>query len=1595
MLVSGAVVCPGTGMLVMAIEAVRQLESSDQHRKISGFTIRDAQFLAPIRVGKTEQDNTEVELHLRRVQKADEKEPTWSEVRIFSSFDESWSECFRAEIKVEHEEQAGSRAEGELRQEQEYIQGYVEKARATCTEHCETHAFYRYCKKSGLQYGKTFQLLDSIAWDRRNASSATINMSNVESGDVDSPVHPAVLDAAFHLLLAQVSKGLDTSTVMPTLVPKKLGKAWIPAKIWSQATSSVYLASHTAEDDPISSSADLFGTIRATGDDGSPLCIIEDLAMAQISRPEPQDSTQDRPLLYGISWKPRLSNLRPKQLEQICSQGRVVSDNSLMKSYYPKMERVLRLAARKAVAEVTDAELAPGHMRQYAQALTYQYQLHNQGRKPESISKSALESLLQECDAECPEWFLFPAVARALPSILRGETDPLELMFATRAADLFYTSLFGTHMRDGRFQVFLELASHENPLLDILEVGAGTGGFTREILNCLQSVEDKTGASAFRKYTFTDLSPGFFDAARVQFQDRIDRFEFKVLDVEQDPEATPGSGLEQATYDIIFAGSVLHATSNLITSLTHLRKLLKPGGYLVFQETTSTDSACINVGFGSLKGWWLSTEPWRQNGPLADVTRWDELLRDTGFSGVDLALRDHEDEVCHFSTVMISKAVAEQQRDVENHNQPSLVFFLDQESEAQRNIMEKVGSLEVNKKVVQLDNLDEGWSSSENDVVVSLVEVGSPKLAALDPAGFRRVQRLIQGSKNLLWVTAAPERSDPGAQLIPDPYSSVATGFLRGIRSEETDKHIVSLVAESHIPEGIDKFINEVLESCFYNANPCPELEFILRNGHLTVGRMVLEKALGEEHISRVQPQLRTEPWSSGPPVRIQFETPGMLESLRMVEDPVPREPLAPDEVEISASVWPLSFRDIFIALGKLGNEALGFECAGTVSRVGSACASEFNIGDRVVMGVCGSMRSHPRGKAHTVHKIPDHVSFNDAVAAVNPAITAWQGLVNIARLQKGERVLIHSAAGATGQMGVGIAKLVGAEIFATVSSEEKKQLLVEKFDIPESHIFHSRSTFFAQGIKRLTSGYGVDVVLNSLAGDSLRASWECIAPYGRFIEIGKTDILANSALPMSRFANNVTFAAVNLYHIVQASPMMSRDLMGKILDLVFKGDLNVPTPLHLFPMSQTEKAFRFMQSGKNTGRILLVASGDEKVEKQVIHKSTWTFSADASYVIAGGLGGLGRYMIKWMAEKGARNFIVLSRSGISSQAALDTVQWLKERGACVVAPRCDVSSASAVSQVLRECAGSMPPIKGCINSAMALQDAVFFNMTHGQWATTIGSKVHASWNLHTLLPKDMDFFILLSSLAGIYGTIAQSNYAAGCAFQDGLARMRTAAGMPASISLDLGWMADVGIVSERAEYRRNREKVPDMSAVAGADLLALLDYYCDPKLAAQWMKRGLDQSQLLVGALTPANFTAQAQDSPPALLRPLFHGFTRTSLKSSTGQDSTGVDTAVQQTPAMLFRAATTPEERSAVVVEALKVKLARALDVEPDYVAAEKALSDYGVDSLMAVELRNWIRNDFGAAVTVFDIMGGAAIAAVGELVVAKAAKATSDGS
>jgi NAD(P)-dependent dehydrogenase (short-subunit alcohol dehydrogenase family)/acyl carrier protein len=366
-------------------------------------------------------------------------------------------------------------------------------------------------------------------------------------------------------------------------------------------------------------------------------------------------------------------------------------------------------------------------------------------------------------------------------------------------------------------------------------------------------------------------------------------------------------------------------------------------------------------------------------------------------------------------------------------------------------------------------------------------------------------------------------------------------------------------------------------------------------------------------------------------------------------------------------------------------------------------------------------------------------------------------------------------------------------------------------------------------------------------------------------------------------------------------------------------------------------------------------------------------FDKNASYLIAGGLGGIGRGIIRWMVRKGAKHLILPSRSGPQSQAAADAISELTALGAEIVAPKCDVSSEKELAALLTECKETMPPVKGCINAAMDLQDVILSNMTYKQWSASIQAKVQTSWNLHSLLPDNLDFFILLSSLSGIYGSVSQSNYASGCAFQDALAKYRISKGQKA-VSFDIGWMRNIGIIAETESYQAQRKNAADMGQIEDTELMAVLDMFCDPSLDVLPESK----SQILIGVVTPADLLAQGQDPPPTMQKPLFSGFSRATNGVVGG--------AKAESPAALFRQASEPEERSDVVTRALVYKLSRSLSIASDEVELSKPLSEYGVDSLMAVELRNWIIKDFQANVAVFDIMSGTPIAKIGDLVVEK---------
>ncbi|KAI8944505.1 KR domain-containing protein [Xylaria longipes] len=1525
--VTGLTICPGAALLIMAVEAVNEVSSSDG--RISGFFVKEAHFLRPLVVTETNQSATETLLRLRRPKQVYEKESTWSEVTIFSYSDDHWTECFYGKIQVQCEEtttEVDCGKEKRLRHEQ--IVKTFEHMKESCRTGINSPWFYSFCQDLGIDYGSSFQLLEGIQYTPGKSAIAHIDVS--KSAHQSSGIaHPTTLDAAIHLAIAQMSRRSIHST--PAIVPRQLKNAWISTSRWGhpQTTSIRLLSVSKGELNGIPNECSLY----ALADDGSVLCAVENLHMASVSRNE---ATTARPetILYGIEWKPQLSLLSSGQLQSLCSAAATVSaeDQIEMVDCFLKLDSAMITVVDKVLKEVAEADLqnAPSHLRQYTTTMRHYLETKFRSRVRTGICDQEVNSELEQCINKLPGLEMCPLIARNLKSILGGEVDPLELIFSTGAAEMLYDEVL-RFTCDGRLGRFLELITHENPALRILEVGAGTGSVTKHVLSFLADFERETGASFFREYVYTDVSASFLDNARASFQQFEGRMTFKTFDLEHDAY---DQGFKPAAYDVIIAGSVFHATADLMATLRNVRKLLKPGGRLITLELISPNIACLNIVFGVLPGWWLGKEEWRRNSPLATEEQWDLISKSAGFSGNDLIIRDFESDSWHTSSILVTTAIEHLQT---VHQESRLVFVVDSVSEKQADLEEIFRRSGASKTLFlgDLPDLDKGVIT-KNDIVVSLLELEKPFLAEISQVDFHSLQCLIQQAKRLLWVTSCITEDSN------HPKYSLIVGLLRTVRSEAVERHIVTLSIETRVPESAEKcadHIARVLETTFTSGSP--ELEFVVRDGLLQTGRLVGEIALNRDMRSLIHSAWETGPWLPGPALKLQIGTPGALDTFRFVED-VPHDnhlsldQLGPNEIEIEATAWPVSFRDIFIALGRLPGEELGFECAGIVRRVGPKCRPTFQPGQ----------------------KIPDGVSFELAVSTPKG--------------RKGPYTLCFRQYRANGPLDC---KMLGAEIFATVGFNEKKELLIEKFDLRPDHIFYSRNTSFAQGIMRVTDGQGVDVVLNSLSGEGLRASWECIAQYGRFVEIGKADIMSNATLPMSQFARNVSFFALDLHHMVLTRRKLVRSILEALLDLLDRKQIHYPSPIHQYPLSDVEGAFRYIQSGKNTGRVVISINPSEEVSRFVKSQDTWMFHRDATYLVVGGLGGIGREITKWIATKGAKHIILPSRSGPVSPAASELISHLKARGVNIATPICDVSQFTSISEVLNDCARRMPPIRGCINAAMVLQDAVFQNMSYEQWELTIRSKVSVSWNLHQLLPR-LDFFVLLSSLSGIYGSASQANYAAGCTFQDALARHRTSKGEKA-ISLDLGWMRTIGIIAETESYRRHRDSAGDMIQLEEEELMAVLALYCRPSS----QKLSPAKSQLLMGPVTPAYCAIRNETPKPFMLRPLFSTMGRTAERAASGVRIQKTDNT-----ALLFRQAKVSKERSDIVTSALATKLARALSIPIEDVQSSNHLPAYGVDSLMAIELRNWVSNTFQADVAVFDILGNRTITEIGDLVAEK---------
>ncbi|KAI0377960.1 hypothetical protein F5Y04DRAFT_168710 [Hypomontagnella monticulosa] len=1565
--VDGKVVFPAAGMLVMAIEAVLQAASAG--RSVAGVLVQEAHFLNTISVQEAWEDRTETQVQLRPSSKSHNGEPTKFETVIFSYSRGDWTECFRASLQIEYQESGAGIAE-EKRLADEDIRSKYNSATEICRRPVDSHVFYRDAAEQGLKYGDWFQLVEDVHSDDKTAAIARVDVSKARY-QTTSLVHPAVLETAFQVL--RLSGGQQPAANAPV----SLSNAWFSFEGWQHPQTSSVRWLATSASSTVQRGEK--GSLYALADDGTVLCTIREAVTAPSSKATEE---KERKLLHSIEWKPQLSLLERQQLKDVCRADTFTRDESTILVNHAKMcsaldvvcARVLKQIDRSKIPEALYRHVA--WMEHHVSKLTPEHRLEG-----ETMSDADIEARLQEVEVVLPAWKLYTECARKLPEMLAGEIDPLAVVFGSNLADIFYADLFQSLCADGRLSSFLDLTAHENPTLRILEIGAGTGGVTGHVLSILQEREKQTGAPSFAEYTYTDISPMFFEQATSRWSKLRDqgRMVFKTLDQDRTIES---QGFTAGSYDMIIAGSVLHATPYLEVTIRNVRKLLKPGGRLMLLEVINPADIAINFMAGLLPGWWVAKEEWRPHSACVSEEVWDRVLAGNGFSGNDLVIRDYKHEECHITSIIISTAQEEPKQIQESKPKAGrLVLVIDGPESGRQEQQQKLADLvrsRVDSKgdrqavvcTFSPDQLLESLADlAKDDIVICLAEVNNRSLlTSLSESGFRNLQRLVREVPKLLWATAT---STSDAHY---PDYSFVQGFLRSIRAEQADSQIVSLAIEGEMDdESCASFIAKAFQSAF-ESSLSKELEYVVRDGVIVTGRAI-ENVTGNGTLqSLLHPQLQSKTWGEGLALQLSVDNDGALDSLRFIQDNTYETEIKPHEVEVEAKAWGLKYQDI-----EPYTSHLEVDYAGIVNRVGPDCNPSIQKGDRVCMASLGGIRKYSRAQDKSIIKIPDTMSFEAAVSTLLPSIMSYYALIDIGRLQEGEKVLIHSAAGSVGQLAVQIAKAQGADIFVTVSSNQEKQLLINSFDIPENRIFTNQNTSYAKAVMRVTQGYGVDVVFNTLLGeDKLQASGECLASYGRFLEVGRGNIDANVPLPMAIFARNATFSAIDL---TRADSKVMIGLLEKAVQLLGDGKIQSPEPVQNFSVSDIEQAFKQLQSSRDFGRVIISPNPQDVVPQFVQEQRSWTFDGNASYIIAGGSGGLGRAIMKWMADRGAKHLIVPSRSGASSKAASETVAELAARGVNVVAPKCDVSSESSLASVLDECARTMPPIKGCINAAMVLQDAIFQNMTFAQWDLTIRSKVQTAWNLHRLLPKDLDFFILLASLAGVTGQMASSNYAGGCSFQDAMARYRVAQGQKA-VSLDMGWMRNIGIIAETSAYQRQRQDANNMQPIDDTELFALLTLCCDPANPPPAPTEA--HGQMLFGLRTPADILAQGQ-TPPALLdRPLLAAFSYIPGSGAVSSQEQAVH--ADQGASTRFRQAPDSAERKSIVMAALAAKLARAMFIPPGDVEPSKPLSSYGVDSLMAVDIRNWIHREFDATVSTVDIQGGKPITRIADLVVEK---------
>lgn len=803
-------------------------------------------------------------------------------------------------------------------------------------------------------------------------------------------------------------------------------------------------------------------------------------------------------------------------------------------------------------------------------------------------------------------------------------------------------------------------------------------------------------------------------------------------------------------------------------------------------------------------------------------------------------------------------------------------------------------------------------------VVVLTGSAGSNDDEQCPTRGREQVRQLVRIARQVTESRDEPPRlyvvTRNAATVLPDDRPQLDQAGLRGLMrvlaAEDAQLHATQI----DLDEGADAA--QLARQLLANSD---EDETAWRGGQWYTARLRSAPLRPDERRTA-----SADPRNDG--MRLEIRTPGDLEGLELVA--FDRTPPGPGQIEVAVTASSLNFADVLIAMGRFPSvdgrqPRLGMDFAGVVTAVGPG-VTDHQVGDRVG-GVSGNgcWATFVTCDANLAVALPSGLDAEQAVAATTAYATAWYGLQDMARIKPGEKVLIHSGTGGVGRAAIAIARLAGAEIFATAGSPQRRALL---HDMGIEHVYDSRSTEFADEIRRDTDGYGVDVVLNSVTGAAQRAGFELLAIGGRFVEIGKRDVYGNTRLGQYPFRRNLTFHYLDLALMAASQPRHVNELLRTVYRLVGDGELP-PLERTVYPLVQAATAIRVMGAAEHTGKLILSIPQDGRADVIVPPERAHVFRGDGSYIITGGLGGLGLFLAREMATAGCGRIVLTARSNPTSKV-LQAVERIRTGGVDVVVECGNMAEADTADRVVAAATATGLPLRGVLHAAAVVEDATLANITDELIERDWSPKVFGAWNLHhATLGEPLDWFCCFSSAAALLGSAGQGAYAAANSWVDAFTLWRRSLGLPA-LAIAWGAWGEVGRATHLAEGGRTTMIAPDEGARAFTELLRHNRAYTGyvPTTGTSWLAALVGRSPF-----AEAFRGGGEQRSGASTLR--------TELRSLS-QD---------EWPARLRR----------LITEQTGLILRRTVDPDRPFV-------EHGLDSLGNLELRTRIEAETGIRVT-----------------------------